>query len=141
MSDGAAGTGGESLRRHLHLHGSGRRRSGEVLMPVANRAPRERGRRRQGGQPRARRLGSSSGAGRTTMVALLDGLEAKGLVKRHPHPGDRRRNLVELTTSGRRALRKATEASDGAERRFLAPLGETGAVGSAGHSRGQRYSG
>src|ERR671930_455072 len=27
---------------------------------------------------------------RTTMVALLDELEAKGLVARRPHPGDRR---------------------------------------------------
>src|SRR3954465_15754627 len=37
------------------------------------------------------------GVDRTTMVALLDGLEAKGLVARHAAAGDRRRNVLELT--------------------------------------------
>jgi DNA-binding MarR family transcriptional regulator len=61
---------------------------------------------------------------RTTMVTLLDGLEAKGLVERHPHPSDRRRNVVELTPDGRRVLDKATRATREAERRFLARLGD-----------------
>ena len=69
-------------------------------------------------QEAAQRLGVD----RTTMVALLDALEAKGLVTRHPHAGDRRRNVVELTPAGQQTLRAATEASDDAERRFLAPL-------------------
>jgi DNA-binding MarR family transcriptional regulator len=59
---------------------------------------------------------------RTTMVALLDTLEGKGLVSRHPHEDDRRRNVVELTEAGQDTLRLATKASDEAERRFLAPL-------------------
>jgi len=59
---------------------------------------------------------------RTTMVALLDTLEAKGLVSRHPHTEDRRRNVVELTTKGQGVLRRATRASDEAERKLLAPL-------------------
>ncbi|HEY3607877.1 MAG TPA: MarR family transcriptional regulator [Pseudonocardiaceae bacterium] len=59
---------------------------------------------------------------RTTMVALLDTLEGKGLVSRHPHADDRRRNVVELTDAGQDTLRRATEASDAAEREFLAPL-------------------
>jgi DNA-binding MarR family transcriptional regulator len=59
---------------------------------------------------------------RTTMVALLDTLEGKGLVSRHPHEDDRRRNVVELTETGQDTLRLATKASDEAERRFLAPL-------------------
>lgn len=59
---------------------------------------------------------------RTTMVALLDALEAKGLVSRHPDADDRRRNVVELTDAGRDTLRRATEAGDKAERAFLAPL-------------------
>ena len=59
---------------------------------------------------------------RTTMVALLDTLEGKGLVSRHPHVEDRRRNVVELTEAGQNTLRRATEASDAAERAFLAPL-------------------
>ncbi len=61
---------------------------------------------------------------RTTMVAMVDGLEGKGLVERHPHPEDRRRNVVELTVAGRQTLREATKVRDDAERRFLAPLGE-----------------
>jgi DNA-binding MarR family transcriptional regulator len=64
---------------------------------------------------------------RTTMVALLDELEAKGLVARRPDPGDRRRNIVEPTAKGRETLDAATRAYRDAERRFLAPLGEAGA--------------
>jgi DNA-binding MarR family transcriptional regulator len=59
---------------------------------------------------------------RTTMVALVDGLEGKGLVTRHPHAQDRRKNVVELTPAGRATLSGATQAADDAERRFLAPL-------------------
>lgn len=61
---------------------------------------------------------------RTTMVALLDGLEANGLVAREPDPADRRRNVVALTDAGRRMLDKAVRASDKAERRLLAALDE-----------------
>ena len=70
-------------------------------------------------QQAAQRLGID----RTTMVALLDTLEGKGLVSRHPHADDRRRNVVELTHAGQDTLRRAAEASDEAEREFLAPLG------------------
>jgi DNA-binding MarR family transcriptional regulator len=66
-------------------------------------------------QQAARRLGVD----RTTMVALIDALEARGLVARRPDAADRRRNVVELTPAGRETLRGATEASDEAERRLL----------------------
>ena len=59
---------------------------------------------------------------RTTMVALLDALEGKGLVARRPHAADRRKNAVELTPAGHDTLRRASRARDDAERRFLAPL-------------------
>ena len=62
---------------------------------------------------------------RTTMVALLDGLEAKGLVARVADPADRRRNVVALTEAGRRTLEGALRASDKAERRLLAALDES----------------
>jgi DNA-binding MarR family transcriptional regulator len=65
---------------------------------------------------------SRLGIDRTTMVALLDGLERKGLVARRPHAEDRRRNVVELTASGRGTLASATAAAGRAEREFLAPL-------------------
>jgi DNA-binding MarR family transcriptional regulator len=67
------------------------------------------------------------GIDRTTMVAMVDALERKGLVKRNPHPADRRKNTVELTAAGRDVRPRATRASLDAERRFLAPLGEADA--------------
>lgn len=62
---------------------------------------------------------------RTTMVALIDGLEAKDLVSRRADPSDRRRNVVALTGRGRRTLEKAVRASDAAEAQLLAGLDES----------------
>jgi DNA-binding MarR family transcriptional regulator len=61
---------------------------------------------------------------RTTMVALVDALETKGLVGRHRSPEDRRKNIIELTPAGHDCLRGAGEARDEIEREFLAPLGD-----------------
>lgn len=69
-------------------------------------------------QQAAQRLGVD----RTTMVALVDVLEDKGLVQRHAHAEDRRRNVVELTEKGRGTLHEAGKAAQEAESRFLAPL-------------------
>jgi DNA-binding MarR family transcriptional regulator len=82
-----------------------------VLLSLTGREPASQ-------QQAAQRLGID----RTTMVALLDALEGKGLVSRHPHAEDRRRNVVELTEAGKNTLRLAVKASDDAEREFLAPL-------------------
>jgi DNA-binding MarR family transcriptional regulator len=67
------------------------------------------------------------GVDRTTMVALVDALEAKGLVARHRSPDDRRKNIVALTEPGQQCLKGAGAARDLAEREFLAPLGDAGA--------------
>lgn len=64
----------------------------------------------------------SLGVDRTTMVALLDALERKGLVARHPDAEDRRRNIVGLTASGADTMRHAAAAASSAESRFLEPL-------------------
>jgi DNA-binding MarR family transcriptional regulator len=72
----------------------------------------------------ARRLGVD----RTTMVGLIDALEGKSLVARRPDAADRRRNVIELTATGRRTLRRATKASDQAERRLLVDLDEAEAA-------------
>jgi DNA-binding MarR family transcriptional regulator len=64
------------------------------------------------------------GVDRTTMVALVDALERKGLVERHRSAHDRRKNIVKLTQAGQRCLRGARRARDKVEREFLAPLGE-----------------
>ena len=62
------------------------------------------------------------GVDRTTMVLLIDDLEAKGLVLRRRDQDDRRRNLVELTEHGRVTLDHASQAGADAERRFLSEL-------------------
>ena len=67
-------------------------------------------------------VAESMGVDRTTMVGIIDTLEAKGIIVRRPDPGDRRRNVVELTQSGQTLLRQATAASELAEAELLAPL-------------------
>jgi DNA-binding MarR family transcriptional regulator len=62
------------------------------------------------------------GVDRTTMVAIIDSLEAKGIIARRPDVEDRRRNVIELTPAGQDILRQATAASDAAEAKLLAPL-------------------
>ena len=59
---------------------------------------------------------------RTTMVALLDDLEAKGYVARQRHPRDRRAFLVHPTGPGRAAKIDAVRILDEQQQRFLAPL-------------------
>jgi len=82
-----------------------------VLMLIDEREPESQ-------QQVAERLGVD----RTTMVSLIDALETGGLVARRPDPRDRRRNVIELTQAGAETLRRATDASDEAERRLLTAL-------------------
>lgn len=60
---------------------------------------------------------------RTTMVALVDAMTAKGLVRRQSDPRDRRKNMVEVTDAGRDAQRQAGPAIDEVEAKFLTPIG------------------
>ncbi|WP_328458292.1 MarR family winged helix-turn-helix transcriptional regulator [Amycolatopsis sp. NBC_00438] len=64
------------------------------------------------------------GIDRTTMVALVDELEAKDLVRREVAPGDRRKRLVRLTDEGERVRQAGEEATREAEALLLAPLGD-----------------
>ena len=59
---------------------------------------------------------------RTTMVALVDTMSAKGLVARGADPADRRKNLIEATAAGRRTAEQAAVAVDEVESRFLAAV-------------------
>ena len=65
---------------------------------------------------------SRLGVDRTTMVALIDELEAAGLLCRQRDQADRRKNVVVLTEAGQQTLAAAQQASDAAERQFLSPL-------------------
>jgi DNA-binding MarR family transcriptional regulator len=82
-----------------------------VLIAIDDRVPLSQ-------QEVARRLGVD----RTTMVDLVDELEAKGLVQRRQDRADRRRNVVALTPAGTAALEGASRATRDAEQRFLAAL-------------------
>ncbi|HEX6944829.1 MAG TPA: MarR family transcriptional regulator [Casimicrobiaceae bacterium] len=46
---------------------------------------------------------------RPNATALVDDLEAQGLVRRRPHPTDRRAKLVEATRKGKAMARRADE--------------------------------
>ena len=78
--------------------------------------------------PSQQEIARQLGVDRTTMVGMVDRLEEKTLVRRRPHPDDRRKNVVELTATGRTTLSGATRAAAAVERRFLEPLGPDGAA-------------
>jgi DNA-binding MarR family transcriptional regulator len=67
-------------------------------------------------------LASAIGMDRTTMVAVIDELEGRGLLARRRSERDRRRNVVTLTDAGTAFLREADRARAEAEASFLAPL-------------------
>jgi DNA-binding MarR family transcriptional regulator len=54
-------------------------------------------------------IGSAMGIDPSTMVSLIDELEAAGFARRRPHPGDRRAREVRITPKGRRALEQARQ--------------------------------
>jgi DNA-binding MarR family transcriptional regulator len=62
------------------------------------------------------------GVDRTTMVALLDSLEQQGIVSRRPSTGDRRRNVIELTSEGSDVYARAEATAKAVEKEFLAQL-------------------
>jgi DNA-binding MarR family transcriptional regulator len=60
----------------------------------------------------------------SSMVAVLDQLEADGLAERRVHPSDRRKHAVHLTAKGKRTLGKARELALDYAEELLAPLDE-----------------
>jgi DNA-binding MarR family transcriptional regulator len=59
---------------------------------------------------------------RTSMVALVDDLEARGFVKRERNPDDRRVYLLQLTAEGKRAVTRARGLMRRAENQLLRSL-------------------
>ena len=75
------------------------------------------------GEPMTQRaMGATLGVDKSTMVLLLDDLEAKGLVNRIRHPEDRRAFLIEPTAAGISAQRRALGLLEECEGRFLGVL-------------------
>jgi MarR family transcriptional regulator, lower aerobic nicotinate degradation pathway regulator len=61
---------------------------------------------------------------RTTMVALVDGLEERGYVRRERNPADRRAYRLQLTADGKRALTRGRTLMRQAEAQLLRSLNE-----------------
>ncbi len=59
---------------------------------------------------------------RTSMVQLLDELEAKNLVKRTVDPHDRRAHLLKVTKQGRKMVESSDDHTKEGDERFLEPL-------------------
>ncbi len=59
---------------------------------------------------------------RTTMVAIIDDLEQKGLVERQEHPTDRRTHALVITAKGKEVIPKAHKLGEAADKKFLAGL-------------------
>ena len=69
-----------------------------------------------------RALGAMLQISPNRMVALIDGLESKGLIERRTHPEDRRAYTVTITDAGAAVLGAAMEAGIGVELDMCAPL-------------------
>jgi DNA-binding MarR family transcriptional regulator len=67
-------------------------------------------------------LRNALGVDRTTVVALVDYLEQRGLAKRERSPSDRRAYNIKLTAKGDALAKKATSLMTKAEQRMFAPL-------------------
>ncbi len=67
-------------------------------------------------------LGRRSGIHVSEMVATINELAERELVERAPDPADRRRNVVSLTTAGKRQLRRLEKQLAERQDELLAPL-------------------
>jgi DNA-binding MarR family transcriptional regulator len=66
------------------------------------------------------------GIKRTNFVALLDGLERRGLAVRRPAPADRRSHALYLTDAGRATVRRLNQMVSRLEARMIAHIGKDG---------------
>jgi DNA-binding MarR family transcriptional regulator len=67
-------------------------------------------------------LGRRTGIDRSDVVAALNELADRGLIKRSPDPDDRRRNIVTITPAGTEQLRALDPILAGIQEKLLAPL-------------------
>jgi DNA-binding MarR family transcriptional regulator len=67
-------------------------------------------------------LAEAIGADKTRIIAVLDDLEARGLIRRQRNPSDRRARLLSLSVAGQRARAAAQGAIQRQEEDLLARL-------------------
>lgn len=72
-----------------------------------------------------RELGEILGVDPSAVVALVDDLERAGLVRRDPHPDDRRTRLVVVTAAGQVTLAETRELARRVDDGLLAALTPT----------------
>lgn len=77
---------------------------------------------RRGGVIRQSDIAGALRIDRTTAMHCVDELEAAALIRRQPHPADRRAHAVTITASGQRIIKRMTPLLEEAERRFLSRL-------------------
>jgi DNA-binding MarR family transcriptional regulator len=70
------------------------------------------------------RLGKGMGVDRTTVVSIVDRLEAEGFVERRRNPEDRRAYALQVTAEGTAWLKRAGKVVLEMESEFLASLSE-----------------
>lgn len=70
-------------------------------------------------------LGRRSSIDRSDVVAALNELEADGYVERSADPADGRRNVITITTAGKRHYRRLTTLVGKAQEEIFAPLSAT----------------
>jgi DNA-binding MarR family transcriptional regulator len=58
----------------------------------------------------------------SSMVAVIDDLQARGLAERRPDPGDRRARSIHLTAAGEEALARTRALAAELQSEFFAPL-------------------
>lgn len=64
-------------------------------------------------------IGETLGLPSNHISMILDQLEAREYVKRHPHPRDGRRRLIEITEDGRACAGQLTELTQSLEQRVI----------------------
>ncbi|GAB3227711.1 hypothetical protein GCM10027447_19130 [Glycomyces halotolerans] len=67
-------------------------------------------------------LGRRSGIHVSDLVATINELAERGLVERAPDSADRRRNIISMTTTGERHLRRLERQLTDSQEKLLAPL-------------------
>ena len=67
-------------------------------------------------------LAQAIGADKTRIIAVLDELTERGLIRRHPDPADRRVRLLSITAAGRRLRDTVQSAIQDQEERLLAQV-------------------
>jgi len=67
-------------------------------------------------------LSRRTGIYRSDMVAVLNELEVRGLLRRTPDPADRRRNVISITRQGDRQLTRLDTLVTSLQNTLLAPL-------------------